>query len=35
LVAALAAPYAATEANAAFRVPATPEQAISETFCGT
>lgn len=35
LLAALAAPYAETDANAAFRVPATPEQAIRQTFCGT
>jgi len=35
LVAAVAAPYAETAANAAFRVPARPEEAVRETFCGT
>lgn len=35
LVAALSDPYVESEANAAFRVPARPEQAIRQTFCGT
>jgi uncharacterized protein YdiU (UPF0061 family) len=35
LVAALAAPYEETQANAAFRVPAGPGEAITQTFCGT
>lgn len=28
-------PFAQTEANAAYRQPATPEQAVTRTFCGT
>ncbi len=35
LLAALAEPYAETDANAAFRVPATADEAVRETFCGT
>lgn len=35
LLEALAAPYDETRANAAFRLPATPEQVITQTFCGT
>ncbi|WP_439534832.1 protein adenylyltransferase SelO [Polymorphobacter sp.] len=35
LLAALDEPYAETAANAAFRVPARPEEVVRETFCGT
>jgi len=28
-------PFAETEANAAYRLPATPEEAVTRTFCGT
>lgn len=35
LLGALAAPYAETPANAAFRVPATAGEAVTQTFCGT